>query len=218
MSEATTGVAHANARVSTIPKLSPPREGATSAFAARSSCGERVLRQEAEHVDALVGHAKAREQQAHRQRVGPDDAQPRTRAPADLRPRAEEHLQALARLLPADEDDLLLTAAGLGLLRDEDAVRDQLVVARGSTGPPISRAGSETAIRWSIRSARKPQTGLASLSHDSSPRRVERRDDRTAGQRERRHAGRRRHRLVDVDQVELLALEDAPASGTPTSG
>ena len=33
----------------------------------------------------------------------------------------------------------------------------------------MSRAGSETAIRWSIRSIRKPQTGLASFSHESSP-------------------------------------------------
>src|SRR5207248_221818 len=37
MSEATTGVADANARVSTIPKLSPPSDGATSALAAVSS-------------------------------------------------------------------------------------------------------------------------------------------------------------------------------------
>ena len=37
MSDATTGVAHANARVSTIPKLSPPSDGATSALAASSS-------------------------------------------------------------------------------------------------------------------------------------------------------------------------------------
>ena len=33
MSEDTTGVAQANARVSTIPKLSPPSDGATRAFA-----------------------------------------------------------------------------------------------------------------------------------------------------------------------------------------
>src|ERR671922_631414 len=41
MSEATTGVAHAKARVSTIPKLSPPSDGATSALALRSSSVNR---------------------------------------------------------------------------------------------------------------------------------------------------------------------------------
>ena len=41
MSDATTGVAHASARVSTIPKLSPPRDGATSAFADSSSAVNR---------------------------------------------------------------------------------------------------------------------------------------------------------------------------------
>jgi hypothetical protein len=37
MSDATTGIAHANPRVSTIPKLSPPSDGATSALALSSS-------------------------------------------------------------------------------------------------------------------------------------------------------------------------------------
>ena len=111
MSEATTGVAHANARVSTIPKLSPPSDGATSAFAARSSAVSASWREEAEHVDAVVGDAEPREEQADGERIGPDDAQPSPGSPADLGPSAEQHLQALARLLPADEDDLLLAAA-----------------------------------------------------------------------------------------------------------
>ena len=53
MSEATTGVAHANARVSTMPKLSPPSDGAAITFAASSSPRELLLGEEAEHIDAV---------------------------------------------------------------------------------------------------------------------------------------------------------------------
>jgi hypothetical protein len=171
--------------------------------------GQSVLREEAEHVDPLVGHAEASEQQAHRQRVGPDDAQSRTRAPADLRPRAKQHLQALARLLPADEDDLLLAASRLSRLGDENAVRDQVVVARKVPGHGIARGlGDRDPVVDAV--DEEPPQVFAELEPRELPARVERGDDRTASHCERRHAGRRRHRLMDVDQVELLPLEDAP--------
>src|SRR6188472_1448129 len=107
MSEATTGVAQANARVSTMPKLSPPSEGATSAFAARSSSVSSGC-----------------------ERNGADQPQTRAGAAPHLGPGPEEDLEALASLVPPDEHDSLLTTRRVCLIRDEDAVRDQLVVAR----------------------------------------------------------------------------------------
>ena len=71
MSEATTGVAQANARVSTMPKLSPPSDGATNAFADAKLLGELVLAQEAEHVDPVVDETLSRVmQEPHSKRVG----------------------------------------------------------------------------------------------------------------------------------------------------
>ena len=55
MSDATTGSAHANARVSTMPKLSSPSDGATSAFVAQQRRRELVLGEEADDVDPVVG-------------------------------------------------------------------------------------------------------------------------------------------------------------------
>ena len=89
-----------------MPKLSPPSDGATSAFAAEELRGQLVLREEAEHVDSLVRHAQPREEKPDCERVGADE---RSRAPGpapDLGPGAEQDLQALAGLLPADEDDV----------------------------------------------------------------------------------------------------------------
>ena len=108
MSDATTGVAHAKARVSTIPKLSPPREGATSAFARQQLLREPVLVEEAEHLDAVVGHTQPGHQQPHAERIGADHAQIDTGTPADLRPRVQEHVQALAPFVAAREDDAIL--------------------------------------------------------------------------------------------------------------
>ena len=139
MSDATTGVAHANARVSTIPKLSPPSDGATSALAAQQLGREPLLVDDAEHVDPLVGDSRSR---AMSRRTASGSAPiSRSRAPVravDLRPRPQQRREALARLLAADEDDGSLAAAGVGLRRDHDAVRDDLVVpgepARGRGG------------------------------------------------------------------------------------
>ena len=75
MSEATTGSAQANARVSTMPKLSPPSDGATSAFVRAKQVGELLLRQEAEDVDPVVGDAQPREQEPDGERIGAADLQ-----------------------------------------------------------------------------------------------------------------------------------------------
>ena len=76
--------------------------------------GEALLVEEAEHLDAVVGHAQPRHQQPHAQRIGADDAQRRAGAAADLRPGLEQDLQALALLVPAGEDDAVLAVGGIG--------------------------------------------------------------------------------------------------------
>ena len=105
MSDATTGTAQANARVSTIPKLSWPIDGAASAFARSSSSVELLLGEEAEHVDPLARDAVPCEQELHRERVGADQPQPGAGAAVDVGPRPQQHRHPLARVVTADEDD-----------------------------------------------------------------------------------------------------------------
>ncbi len=92
--------------------------------------GEPVLVEEAEHLDPVVGQPQARHQQPDAKRIGADHAQARARAPADLRPRVQEHVQPLPRLVAAGEDEPVLASGRVRLLRDQHAVRDDLVVAR----------------------------------------------------------------------------------------
>ena len=133
MSDATTGVAQANARVSTMPKLSPPSDGARSAFVERSRSVRLLLREEADDVDPVVGDTEPGEQQPHGERVGAGDDEPRAGAPLDLRPGPEQHLESLARLVPAREDDGVLALGGIRVVRDR---------ARRSGRPPRARRAS----------------------------------------------------------------------------
>ena len=187
MSDATTGKAHANARVSTMPKLSPPSDGATSAFvrasrAVSSSCGE-----EAEDVDPVVGDAQPREEEPDRERVGAADLEPRAGAPVDLGPGAQQHLQALPGLLAAGERDRVLAARGIDGVGDEDAVRDDLVVAGKPPWPP-SRAP-----------ARRRRSAGRSGSR-GSPRRA----SRASSSRARpRRGGSRRSAQVAIASTEM---------------
>ena len=116
MSEATTGVAHANARVSTMPKLSPPSDGATSAFAASSVAVSSSCERKPTTSMPSSRHAQPREQQPDGERIGTGDRQARAGSPPDLRPRAEQDVQALARLVAAGEDDAVLAPARIGLV------------------------------------------------------------------------------------------------------
>ena len=141
----------------------------------------------------------------------PATREPEPGSPADLRPRAEQHVQTLARLLPPGEDDAVLAAAGWRRSGIEHAVRDHLVLARQPARPATPCARSETAIRWSIRSMRKPQSGIAATASSRGRRtRGTSRRSGSARRDERREADRRRHRLVQVEHVEALALERAP--------
>ncbi len=154
----------------------------------------------------VVGDAKPREQEPHSQRIGAGDGQAKARASVDLGPRAEQDLQPLPRLLTAREDDPVLTSAGLRPARHEHAVRDHLVVA--GQPPALRRLRSLRHRDAMVDPVDHEPPHLHSVLHPAElARRVEGRDERAARADERRQADRRRHRLVEVQHVEALALE-----------
>ena len=130
MSDATAGSAHANARVSTMPKLSWPIDGATSAFERSSvAVSSSWLRKPTTSSPSSETRSRLR-----RRRTASGSA-PATvrRSPvrsSDLRPRSQQHLEALPRLLAAGEDDAVLALARRRRVRHEHAVRNHLVLAR----------------------------------------------------------------------------------------
>ena len=114
-----------------MPKLSPPSEGATSAFAREQLLGELLLRQEAEHVDAVVGDAQPCHQQPDAQRIGAADAKRRTGARGGSRATpASSTCRPLRFSWRPAKTIRCSRPAGSAVRRDEDAVRDDLVVAR----------------------------------------------------------------------------------------
>ena len=73
----------------------------------------------------------------------------RSRAPVAAwiaRPRAQQHRQALARVVAPDEDDGVVAVGRVGVVGDDDAVRDHPVVAAAAsatpTRPPSARRRS----------------------------------------------------------------------------
>ena len=112
MSDATTGSAQANARVSTMPKLSPPSDGRDSAFAERS---RSVSSSWGRKPRISIPSSGTRSRVSRRRTASgsaPQIFKRRTGSRPDLRPGAEQHLETLARLLPAGEDDRVLPPAG----------------------------------------------------------------------------------------------------------
>ena len=170
--------------------------------------GQLVLAQEADDVDPAVGNADARQEEAHGERVGARDDEPRARSAMDLGPGAEKDVEALSRLVPAGEHDRVLAVGRVCPLGQEHAVRDDLEVAaeplrRGGAGALGDRDPLVDAIH------QEAPGGHAEAHPAEVARRVVRRDDRRPREREDRDADRRGHRLVQVEHVELLALEDA---------
>ena len=128
----------------------------------------------------VVRDAEAREQEPDRQRVRAGDREPEPRAPPDLRPRAQQHLEPLPRLLAAGEDDPVLALAGGRLVRHEHAVRDDLVLAgqparlRRRARAPRRRSGSRCGRSGTPRSAFRTSSSRGRRTRGTSRRRAPR--------------------------------------------
>ena len=184
----------------------PTEGGSNKRFRPQQLRREVLLGEKAEDIDALVGDALAREEQAHGEWICADDTQPGTGAPADLGPGAQEHLQSFSRLLPSDEEDLVIPAVRIRVRRNENAVREDFVFA----GQPAVRG--VTRVQRDRDPVVEPVDEEAPDRHGGSHPakvavRVERSDERNLRQGHGRNRDRRRHRLVDVKHVEALAFE-----------
>ena len=193
-----------------------PREHHAEALAAERRRGhdlrrehlprQLLLREEAEHVDAVepgAGHV-----QADGERVSPDDAQPGAGARVHVRPGAQQHGQALAPLVAADEEHGVGAVAGVGLRRDEHAVRDHLAVAGRVQLRHRPRRLRDGDARVDAVEQEAPERD-ADPRPAEAPRRVKGRHDRARRLGERRNADHWREGLVHVHEVELLTLERA---------
>ena len=150
------------------------------------------------------------EQQPDGERIGARDDEPRARPATDLGPGAEQDLQTLARLVPAGEDDRVLAVGRVGRARGSARRSGRSRRRRRATGRP--RRGRARRRRSAGRRdpCRKPQQACRASSSRGRPRRGGSRRSASCATREARDADRRRHRLVEVEHVEPLALEHAP--------
>ena len=111
--------------------------------------------------------------------------------------------------MPSDEHDGVVAVRGVGVLGGEDAVRNHPVLARQ---PPRRRLlghrrHGDPRVEAVHEEAPEVQRGSHPLELAVC---VVRRDNRASRERDRGDAHRRRHRLVHMDDVELLLVEDAP--------
>ena len=183
-------------------------DGATSAFAPSSVLvSSSWLRKPTTSIPSS-GDAEAREQKAHGERVGAGNRQPQARSPMDVGPGAEKNLQPLARLLSPGEHDAVLASARRRRRGNEHAVGNHLVVTRQPAILGCLRAFRDGDAVVDPVDEKSPERLRSSHPAELSGR-VERGDERTPGADERRQADRRRHRLVQVEDVEALSLERA---------
>src|SRR5262249_56823731 len=103
------------------PETLHPHRGRDENLRRRQLVGQLDLREEPEHVDAVVRAAHSRLEEADGERIGADDAQARARLPPDLGPGPEQHAKTLAGVVAADEDDAVLAGTRLCMWRDEDS-------------------------------------------------------------------------------------------------
>ncbi len=219
MSEATTGSAHANARVRTIPKLSPPSDGAASAFAVSSSLVScSWLRKPSTSIPS-DGTRSRRWSSPTASGSAPIN---RSRAPVaavNVRPCTQQHLQPLAGLVPADERDVVLSVRRVSVRRNQDAVRDDVVCAGQPARGGVARLlGDRDPMVQPVHQEAPEMHGPAHPAEVA--RGMEGRDHRTARQRGHHDADRGRHRLVQVENVKTLALEHPldPEHGSRAQG
>ena len=205
MSEATTGVAQANARVSTIPKLSPPSDGAAIALAPSSSSVSRSWGRKPRisiPSDGVRSFAI--------KSLTASGSAPMTRRVAPVKRRGSPARRGAGStglcVPPAAPRGSVLATGRVGLWRDQHAVRDHFVV------------GGRVPVRGGPRLLRHRDTGIDPVEQEPPDRYrhprpaelargVERRDDGALRHRERCDTECRRQRFVEVEQVELLPLE-----------
>ncbi len=160
MSEATTGVAHANARVSTIPKLSRPIDGATSSFACRSSSVSGCSGIEPSR--SMLRPSSPSRRMSHFTESG---SAPTTRSRAPVASAtAGQARNSTARPFRGSCRPMNTTCGR----RPAGSAAGGMTTPFGmtSTGSPrnrraVSAARSDTAILWSIRSVRTPKNAFA---------------------------------------------------------
>ena len=117
-----------------------------------------------------------------------------------------------------DEDDGVLPARRLGLLGDEDAVRDDLALDRRATCPPSRARAPRRRCAGRPGPSGNPTPGMPSRIQPRSPDAWWVATTGALREGERGDADRRRHRLVEVEHVEPLPLEHAPDRGRTTAG
>ncbi len=129
-------------------------------------------------------------------------------APVDLRPGTKEDLQPLPGLLPACERDRVLPSRRVGHIRNQHPVRNDLVVAGQ---PPRRRVAGPLRDRETLvdPAREKAEHRHRAFHVPEVTRGVVRDDDRGRCHRESRDARHRRHRLVEMEDVETLAFENA---------
>ena len=129
-----------------MPKLSEPIDGSHEDLRAGELGVSDLGRHNAEDIDPGVRHRQTAQQKAHGKRVGAHQAQPGARAAVNLGPAAQEHRQALARLVPAEEDDMASRPAADG--RSGSATPFGITSNGPSmNGSAAALAGSDTAMR-----------------------------------------------------------------------
>ena len=145
-----------------MPKLSMPSEGATSAFADRSSSVSCSCERSPRTSMLVVRHAPAGEQRAERRAGRRRRREGARRSAGGSRARREtQRRQALARIVSAGEDDAVLAVSRIGPRRDQRAVRDHLERAGEASARPSAaparrrRCGSRRDPSGSPRSGRR---------------------------------------------------------------
>src|SRR6187200_2410432 len=154
MSEATTGVAHANARVSTIPKLSPPSEGASSAFVEL----RRSVSASCERNPTTSMPASGIPSRVSSRRTANGSA-PATTSRAPVRRRSSG--QARRRMWRPLRGSCRPAKTTVWSRPVDDA--------SGGMSTPFGTISHGPPIRWSTRSIRNPQPGIPSRIQPRSP-------------------------------------------------
>ena len=174
-----------------------------------------LVRHDPEHVDPSLVAPEPRLEEPVLQGVGPDQPEPGAGRAVDRRPGPQEHRQALPRVVASDEHDLVQAPLGVRLLGQNDSVRDDLEAGPEPARRRLGRHPGHGDPRVDAFDQESPH--LEPGAHPAEiAGGVPGGDDRALRERQRRHADRGGHRLVQVEHVEaLLAQRLAHAEDRP---